>query len=83
MVCISFAASSPTERAHGVSRPSLCVIAQGAKKIYLCDDCFRCNPARTNLLAVVSLPVVIQIAEGSRLRCDDHRTEYPSHDHRG
>jgi hypothetical protein len=46
-------ASSPTERVHGVSRPSLCVIAQGAKEIYLGDDCFRYDPAHY-LLAVVS-----------------------------
>jgi len=57
-------ASSPTERVHGVSRPSLCVIAQGAKEIYLGDDCFRYDPAHY-LLAVVSLPVVIQIVEAS------------------
>jgi hypothetical protein len=57
-------ASSPTERVHGVSRPSLCVIAHGAKEIYLGDDCFRYDPAHY-LVAVVSLPVVIQIAEAS------------------
>jgi AraC-type transcriptional regulator N-terminus len=34
-------ASSPAERVRAVSRPSLCVIAQGAKEIYLGDDCFR------------------------------------------
>jgi hypothetical protein len=57
-------ASWPSERVHGVSMPSLCVIAQGAKEIYLGDDCFRYDPAHY-LLAVVSLPVVIQIAEAS------------------
>jgi len=56
--------SSPTERAHGTSVPSLCVIAQGAKEVYLGEDCFRYDPAHY-LLAVVSLPVVIQIAEAS------------------
>jgi AraC-like DNA-binding protein len=56
--------SSPTERVHAVSRPSLCVIAQGAKEVHLGDDAFRYNPAHY-LLAVVSLPVVVQIVEAS------------------
>jgi hypothetical protein len=38
-------ASARTERVHGVSRSWLCVIAQGAKEIYLGDDCFRYDPA--------------------------------------
>jgi hypothetical protein len=57
-------ASSPTERVHGVWRPSLCMIAQGAKEVYLADDCFRYDFAHY-LLAVVSLPVVMQIPEAS------------------
>jgi len=57
-------ASSPTEQVHGVTRPSLCVIAQGAKQLYLGDECFRYDPAHY-LLAAVSLPVVMQIAEAS------------------
>jgi AraC-like DNA-binding protein len=57
-------ASSPTERVHGVSMPSVCVIAQGAKEIYLGDDCYRYDPLHY-LLAVASLPVVIEIAEAS------------------
>ena len=57
-------ASSPTERMHAVSRPSLCVIAQGAKEVYLGDDLYRYDPAHY-LLAVVSLPVVTQIAQAS------------------
>jgi AraC-like DNA-binding protein len=57
-------ASARTERVHGVSRPWLCVIAQGAKEIYLGDDCFRYDPAHY-LLTVMSLPVVMQIAEAS------------------
>ncbi len=40
------------------------MIAQGAKEVYLGEDCFRYDPAHY-LLAVVSLPVVIQIAEAS------------------
>jgi len=57
-------ASAPSGRVHGVSTPSLCVIAQGSKEVYLGADCFRYDPAHY-LLAAVALPVVIQIAEGS------------------
>ena len=57
-------ASAPTERVHGVAVPSLCVIAQGSKEVYLGEDCFRYDPAHY-LLATVGLPVVIQIAEAS------------------
>jgi hypothetical protein len=33
--------SQPTERLHGVSTPSFCVIAQGSKEVYLGEECFR------------------------------------------
>jgi AraC-like DNA-binding protein len=56
--------SRPTERLHGVSTPSFCVIAQGSKEVYLGDDCFRYDPARY-LLATVALPVVGQVVEAS------------------
>jgi AraC-like DNA-binding protein len=59
--------SSPTERAHGVYVPSLCVIAQGSKTVYIGDDCFRYDPAHY-LLATISLPAVGQIVEASRER---------------
>lgn len=59
--------SSPTERAHGVYVPSLCVIAQGSKVVYIGDDCFRYDPAHY-LLATVALPAVGQIVEASRER---------------
>jgi AraC-like DNA-binding protein len=56
--------SRPTERLHGVSTPSFCVIAQGSKEVYLGEDCFRYDPARY-LLATVALPVVGQVVEAS------------------
>ena len=59
--------SSPTERAHGVYVPSLCVIAQGSKTVYIGDDCFRYDPAHY-LLATVALPAVGQIIEATRER---------------
>ena len=36
--------------------PSLCVIAQGSKEVYVDDDRFRYDPAHY-LLAAVALPV--------------------------
>jgi len=59
--------SSPTERLHGAYVPSLCVIAQGSKAVYIGDDCFRYDPAHY-LLATVTLPAVGQIVEASRER---------------
>ena len=34
-------ASVATDRVHGVSKPSLCVIAQGIKEIYLGEGTYR------------------------------------------
>jgi AraC-like DNA-binding protein len=56
--------SSPTEKVHGVYVPSLCVIAQGSKEVYLGEDSFRYDPAHY-LLATVALPVAGQIVEAS------------------
>jgi hypothetical protein len=47
--------STPTEQLHGVSRPSLCVIAQGSKEVLLGDSRYRYDPAHY-LLASVVLP---------------------------
>jgi AraC-like DNA-binding protein len=57
-------ASSPTERLHGVTELSLCVIAQGSKEITLGDECFRYDPAHY-LLATVELPMVSRLVEAS------------------
>ena len=56
--------SSPTDRVHGVYVPSLCVIAQGSKEVYVGDDRFRYDPAHY-LLATVALPVAGQVVEAS------------------
>ncbi len=57
-------ASAATGRVHGVSDPSLCVIAQGSKDVHLGEDCFHYDPAHY-LVTTVGLPVVSQIAEAS------------------
>ena len=57
-------ASSVTGLAHGVAYPSFCVIAQGAKEVYLGEHCYRYDPYHY-LLATVELPVVTQLVEAS------------------
>jgi AraC-like DNA-binding protein len=47
-----------------VTYPSFCVIAQGAKEVYLGGECYRYDPYHY-LLATVELPVAIQLVEGS------------------
>jgi AraC-like DNA-binding protein len=59
--------SAPTEPVHGVSVPAFCVIAQGAKEIYLGEDYYRYDPAHY-LLTTVELPIVIQIGNASKER---------------
>ncbi len=59
--------STPTEQLHGVSRPSLCVIAQGSKEVLLGDSRYRYDPGHY-LLATVELPVVGQVLEASAER---------------
>jgi len=56
--------SSAAGRVHGVTHPSFCVIAQGAKEIYLGEQCYRYDPYHY-LLATVELPIVIQQIEVS------------------
>ncbi len=59
--------SIPTEPLHGVSKPSLCVIAQGSKQVLLGDSLYRYDPAHY-FLATVELPVVGQVLEASAER---------------
>jgi AraC-like DNA-binding protein len=56
--------SAPTGPLYGVSQPSLCVIAQGAKEVLLGEDLFRYDPAHY-LLASVGLPVSGRVVEAS------------------
>ena len=59
--------SIPAEKLHGVSRPSLCVIAQGSKEVLLGEKVYRYDPAHY-LLSTVELPVVSRIVEASAER---------------
>ena len=57
-------ASQPSQRLCGTSKPSVCVIAQGAKEVYLGDSCYRYD-AQHYLLTTVELPVTARIVEAS------------------
>ncbi len=57
-------ASAPTELGHGVSSPSFCVIAQGAKELLLGDRHYRYDADRY-LIASAALPFATRIAEAS------------------
>lgn len=56
--------SHKTEPMHGFYSTSICIIAQGAKKVLLDQDSYFYTPA-DYLVASVDLPVVAQVIEGS------------------
>jgi AraC-like DNA-binding protein len=60
-------ASQPSEKVFGASKPSFCVIAQGAKEVYLGDSRYPYD-AEHYLLATVELPVTGRIVEASKER---------------
>ena len=57
-------ASEPSERLYGVTRPSFCVIAQGAKEVYAGDSIYQYN-ADKFLIATVELPIVAKIVQAT------------------
>ena len=57
-------ALSMTGPVHGVTHPSFCVIAQGAKEIHLGEARYRYDPYHY-LLAAVEMPAVSQLVEAS------------------
>ena len=59
-----YRASAPTQLTDGISIPGFCVIAQGAKEVYLGDLRYRYDPAHY-LLATIELPIVSQIIVAS------------------
>jgi AraC-like DNA-binding protein len=59
--------SSPTALLHGVSTPSVCVIAQGGKEVLLGESRYRYDPLHY-LLATIELPSVSQVVEASKER---------------
>ncbi len=59
--------SSPLELLHGVSEPSVAVIAQGSKEVLLGENCYRYGPSQY-LLATVELPTIRRVLEASKER---------------
>ncbi len=57
-------ATHPTDRVYGVFKPSLCVVAQGAKEIFLGDNAYRYDPERY-LIATVELPMTGRVVEAT------------------
>lgn len=60
-------ASAPTEPDHGVSFPALCVVAQGAKEVWLGDELYRYD-ASHYLVTAAALPIASRITEASEER---------------
>ncbi|HEX6477976.1 MAG TPA: AraC family transcriptional regulator [Ktedonobacteraceae bacterium] len=59
--------SSKTSPLHGVSIPSVCVIAQGSKEVLLGESRYRYDPLHY-LLTTIELPSVSQVVEASQER---------------
>lgn len=57
--------SRPSETLYGASRPSFCVIAQGAKEVYVGDKRYIYN-AHQYLVATMELPITARIVEASQ-----------------
>ena len=49
---------------YGVFKPSLCIIVQGAKDVWLAQERFRYSPA-DYLVASMNVPVIAQLAEAT------------------
>jgi len=59
-----FRYNGPTQPAHCLYSPSICVVAQGAKEVLLSEERFRYDPAHF-LLVSLDVPVVSQVVEAT------------------
>lgn len=59
-----FKRTAPTEPITGMYEPSLCLVAQGAKRVRLGDDTYVYD-AQHYLITSVHLPTVVQVTEAS------------------
>jgi AraC-like DNA-binding protein len=59
-----FRREEPTEPVSGIYEPSICLVAQGAKRVLLGDDTYVYD-ARHYLITSVHLPTIVQIIEAS------------------
>ena len=62
-----FRREEPTEPITGMYEPSICMVAQGAKRVFLGEDTYVYD-AHHYLITAVHLPTVVQIIEASRER---------------
>ncbi len=60
-----FRREEPTEPVGGMYEPSICLVAQGAKRVLLGEDTYVYDPHHY-LITSVHLPTVVQIIEASR-----------------
>lgn len=60
-----FRRNEPTEPSSAIYEPSVCVVAQGAKRVILADDDSYVYDARHYLITSVHLPTVVQVIEAS------------------
>lgn len=60
-------ASEPSERLYGVTRPSFCVIAQGAKEVYAGESIYRYD-ADKFLIATVEMPIIARVVEATPVK---------------
>ena len=60
-----FRREEPTEPISGMYEPSICLVAQGAKRVLLGEDTYVYDPHHY-LITSVHLPTVVQIIEASR-----------------
>jgi len=59
--------SKPSAPAALVVDPSLCLVAQGAKEVFLADEVYRYDPGRA-LLVSVDLPISARVVEATPVR---------------
>jgi AraC-like DNA-binding protein len=62
-----FRREEPTEPFSGLYEPSLCLVAQGSKRVLLGDDTYTYDP-RNYLITSVHLPTIVCVTEASRER---------------
>lgn len=60
-----FRREAPTEPSSGMYEPSICLVAQGAKRVLLGEDTYVYD-AQHYLITSVHLPTVVQIISASR-----------------
>jgi len=58
---------APSDPIALVVDPSLCIVAQGAKEVFLADEVYRYDPARS-LLVSVDLPISARVVEATPTR---------------